>query len=299
MFYENWMSYIKDDTRITKLAMPGAHNAGTKGMIFMGRCQDGTLLEQFEYGVRKFGIRLKNKNGKVYISHGICTGMRAEEAFSYFDEIITNYPDEFFIIDIRTYPNEKFGPIKLNFECDPKKVDELIEKYLQPEKYAFTDFDDIRDITMADIRKSGKRYVIHNEQELYKYSRDVKLLEPWDPKVFGLKPEKFWIEDLKYLKELESEGFFWFQTQQTPDPGTENGLIWPPHLDRMDRPFFPKMMEAIANDPVMLEKVNIVAGDFMTADHMKENEILYLNLCKDVVKPELREKYAKAIGKKL
>lgn len=297
MFYENWMSYIKDDTKITKLAMPGAHNAATKGMLFPGRCQDGTLLEQYEYGVRKFGIRLKRKkNGKLYISHSVSTGMRAEEAFSYFDEILNKY-DDFFIIDIRVYPDQPIGPLTFHFDCDPAEVDALIEKYLQPETFALTDFDDIRNVTLGDIKKSGKRYVIHNEKELYKYSRNVHLLEPWDPKVFGLKPEKFVKEDLKYLKELESEGFFWFQTQQTPNIGTENGLKWPPKLDKLLRPHFPWMMEQIANDPVMLEKVNIVAGDFMTADHMKENEILYLNLAKDVVKPELREVYAKAIGK--
>jgi hypothetical protein len=298
MFYENWMTYIKDDVKITKVVMPGAHNAGTKGMIFLGRCQDGTMLEQYEYGVRKFGIRLKSKHGKPYIGHGISTGMPAEEAFASLGEILKKYPDDFFILDIRSYPNQPVGPITLKYDCDPKVVDALIEKYLEPEKYALTDFDDIKNVTLGDIRKSGKRYVIHHAKEIYKYSRNVNLLEPWDPKVFGLKPEKFVEEDLKYLKNLESDGFFWFQTQQTPNAGTEMGLTkWPPALDKLDRPLFPGMMAKIAADPVMLEKVNIVAGDFMTFDHMKENEILYLNLCKDTVKPELREEFAKAIGK--
>lgn len=299
MFYESWMSYIKDDVKITKLAMPGAHNAATKGTNFMGRCQDGTLLEQFEYGVRKFGIRLKNKRGVVHAAHGFVTGAPATEVFASIREILDKYPDEFILLDIRCYPNEVIGPLHFNFECDTAQVDELIEKYLEPEKYAFTDFDDIKDVTIGDIRASGKRYIIHHEKEIYKYSRNVHLLEPWDPKIFGLKPEKFWVEDLKYLKELESEGFFWFQTQQTPGPGTENGLKWPPKLDKLDRPFFPKMMKAIADDPLMLEKVNIIAGDFMTADHMKENEILCFNLLKDAVKPEMRKEYADFIGKKI
>ena len=56
-------------------------------------------------------------------------------------------------------------------------------------------------------------------------------------------------------------------------------------------------MQEIASDPVLLDKVNIVAGDFMTKDHMKTNEILRLNLLKGVVKPELTQEYAKAIGK--
>ena len=46
MFYENWMSYIKDDAKVTKIAIPGAHNAGTMGMSKLARCQNGTLCEQ-------------------------------------------------------------------------------------------------------------------------------------------------------------------------------------------------------------------------------------------------------------
>ena len=56
-------------------------------------------------------------------------------------------------------------------------------------------------------------------------------------------------------------------------------------------------MEEIAADPVLIEKLNIVAGDFMTRDHMKANEILYFNLLKGVVKDELIDEYAAGIGK--
>ncbi len=298
MFYENWMDYIVDDAKITKIAIPGAHNACTKGMVVMGCCQNGTPLEQYEYGVRKFGIRFKNTKKGIRIAHGISNGMSAEEAFSYFAEILGKYND-FIILDIRAYGPQKFGPFTMSYGDDPEEISRLIEKYLQPEKYALTEFDDIRDVTLGDIKKSGKRYVIHSEKEEYVYSRDVKLLEPWDMKVFGYKPEKFSVECLKYLRDMESEGFFWFQSQQTPNPGTEIGLTWPKKLDELDRPYFAPMMATIAGDRKMLEKVNIVAGDFMTRDHMKENEILYLNLCKGIVKPEMAEEYAETIGRSL
>lgn len=298
MFYENWMSYIKDEAKITKLAIPGAHNACTKGMIFMACCQNGMPLQQYRYGVRKFGVRLTVSHDKLYIAHGITRGMPADEAFESFGKIVGEY-DDFFILDIRTYPGQKIGPVSVSHDSDPAMVDELIEKYLNPAEYALTDIPDLKTLTLGDIRKSGKKYVIHSAREEYKYSKDIKLLEPWDPVVFGLKPEKFTKECLNYLRELDSDGFFWFQTQQTPDLGTENGLKWPNTLDKLDRPYFPQIMADIAADPELLAKVNIVAGDFMTADHMKENEILYLNLLKNVVKPEKREEYARAIGKKI
>ena len=298
MFYENWLTYIVDDAKITKVAIPGAHNSGTKGMNVTACCQNGTPLDQYRYGVRKFGIRLSQKKNNLYIAHGIMKGMTADEAFSYFGEIVSNY-DDFFILDVRAYQKQTVGPFTLSNHSDPELVDELIDKYLQPEKYALTDIPDLKALTVGDIRKSGKKYVIHNADEEYKFSRDIKLLEPWDPVVFGLKPERFAKECVNYLRELDSDGFFWFQSQQTPNIGTENGLKWPKALDEEDRIYFPQIIEEIASDPVLLDKVNIIAGDFMTRDHMKENYILWLNLLKNIVKPELREEYAKAIGKKI
>lgn len=298
MFYENWLTYIVDDAKITKVAIPGAHNSGTKGMNVTACCQNGTPLDQYRYGVRKFGIRLSQKKNNLYIAHGIMKGMTADEAFSYFGEIVRSY-DDFFILDVRAYQKQTVGPFTLSNHSDPELVDELIDKYLQPEKYALTDIPDLKALTVGDIRKSGKKYVIHNADEEYKFSRDIKLLEPWDPVVFGLKPERFAKECVNYLRELDSDGFFWFQSQQTPNIGTENGLKWPKALDEEDRIYFPQIIEEIASDPVLLDKVNIIAGDFMTRDHMKENYILWLNLLKNIVKPELREEYAKAIGKKI
>ena len=296
MFYENWMTTIKDDAKINKIAIPAAHNACTKGMVFMGRCQNGTVLQQYRYGVREFGVRLSARRNKLYISHGITTGMTADEAFRTFGEIVDNY-DDFFILDIRTYPGQKVGPFSLSYDCNPDDVNELIDKYLNPGKYALTDCDSVKDLTIGDIRKSGKKYIILNANKEYKYSSDVELLEPWDPVVFGLKPEKFAKEAVNYLRELNTEGFFWYQTQQTPNPGTENGMKWPNKLDIEDRLYFPQMMNEIASDPALVEKLNIVAGDFMTADHMKSNIILYFNILKDIVKPECKDYYLKSIGK--
>ncbi len=294
MFYENWMDYIVPSAKITQIAIPGAHNSCTMGMPHTACCQNGTPLEQYQYGVREFCVRVKKKKDGVHIAHGISTGMPAEKAFAYFGEILAKY-DEFIILDIRTYGDQKVGPITLKYGADPKTIDELIEKYLEPEKYAFTDFDDIRNVTLEDIKKSGKRYLIHHKDCEYEYSKNVHLLEPWDKELFGYKPEKFARENLKCLTELDSEGFFWFQSQQTPNFGTEMGLTWPDKLDELDRPYFPWMMEQIAADPVKLNKANIVAGDFMTRDYMKVNEILRLNLLKGIVKPEREQEYAQAI----
>ena len=74
-------------------------------------------------------------------------------------------------------------------------------------------------------------------------------------------------------------------------------MTWPDELDKLDRPLFPMMISRIAADPDMLANANIIAGDFMTADFMKANEILNLNLIKGLVKDELVAEFKAAIGK--
>lgn len=296
MFYENWMSYIKDDAKITKIAMPGSHNSGTMGMIRFAECQKGSFYEQFKCGVRFFDIRLKMaKNGKLIVAHGLANGMDAEAAFENLRTIISE-SDEFFIFGIRTYMNQAVGPITLRYKGNSDETSRIINKYLSPEKYAFTDFENISDVTMGDIRKSGKKYIIINKNKEYDYSCDCPVFDPWQGHVYGMKPEKFAKEILNYFNEFKDDGFFWFQTQQTPNFGTENGMTkWPDDLEKMSRPYFPQIISDIANDPEKLRKVNIIAGDFMTDDTSKASKILALNLLKGVVKDELKNEYLQAI----
>lgn len=297
MFYKSWMSYIKDDAKITKIAMPGTHNSGTMGMNKFARCQNGSLYEQYAYGVRFFDIRLKaDKKGRLFIAHGIAKGMPAEHAFESL-KMILDESSEFFVLSIKTYMNQKIGPIKLSYDGNTAETNRLIREYLSPEKYALTDCENIGELTVGNIRKSGKKYIIINENKEYEFSTDCPMPAPWDPVVYGYNPPKFAKEILNYLLETETEGFFWFQTQQTPNIGTENGWTkWPDDLDELSRMYFPQIIKDIAADPIMLERVNIVAGDFMTRDTAKADKILGLNLLKGVVKDELRAEYAEKIS---
>ncbi|MBQ2841728.1 MAG: hypothetical protein IJE72_01675 [Clostridia bacterium] len=296
MFYEKWLSYIKDEAKITKIAMPGSHNSGTMGMSKFARCQNGSLYEQYKYGVRFFDIRMKaDKKGRLFIAHGIMKGMPARLAFESL-KMIFDESDEFFILNMRTYMNQKIGPISLSYNGNTEATNELIREYLSPEKYALTGYGDISNLTVGEIRKSGKKYIITNANKEYDFSNDCPVIDPWDSQVYGYKPEKFAKEIVNYLRNLETDGFFWFQTQQTPNLGTENGWTkWPDDLDKMSRPYFKQIIKEIADDPGLLEKVNIVAGDFMTADYMKADEILALNLLKGIVKDEMIEEYKKFV----
>lgn len=298
MFFKNWMSYIKDDAKVTKVAMPGSHNSATMGMSKLAKCQNGSLYEQYQHGVRYFDIRLKaDRKGRLFVAHGVMTGMPAKLAFESLKKIFDE-SDEFFVIKMITYMNQKIGPFKLSYKGNAGETSRLIREYLNPEKYALTDCADIGSLTMGDIRKAGKKYIIINENKEYDFSNDCPVDGPWSGEVHGYKPEKFAKEIMNYFRKVNTDGFFWFQTQQTPNPGTEIGWsMWPDDLDKITREYFPGIIAEIAANPEFVEKANIVAGDFMTADYMKAKEILSLNLLKGIVKEEMIDEYKKAINK--
>lgn len=298
MFLKNWMSYISDDAKITKIAMPGSHNSGTMGMSKLGKCQNGSLYSQYNHGVRAFDIRLKaDKKGNLFIGHGILKGMPAECVFESLKMILNECENEFLVISIQTYMNQKFGPIKLSYNGNSAETSRLIRKYLSPEKYALTDFGDINELTIGDIRRSGKKYIILNENEEYDFSVGGIYDDPWSATVYGYEAPRFSKEILKYLTEKEYNGFMRFQTQPTPNLGTDSGWTkWPDDLDDIIRPYFHQIIDDVAADPVMLRRVNIVGGDFMCRDNMKANKILSLNLLKGIVKEELRNEFESKIS---
>ena len=167
---------------------------------------------------------------------------------------------------------------------DEKKCEELVKKYR--EKFLVTGIH-------QNIPYEGSREML---ESLHEHGCKIALASCKPERACRIILEETGV--LKYFDEVESEGFFAFQTQQTPNPGTENGWTkWPDDLDEMIRPFIPQIVSDIAANPRWLEKVNIIVGDFMTKDYMKTNEILSLNLLKGIVKDELKEEFAKAIGK--
>lgn len=297
MIYKNWMSYIKDDVKITKLVMPGAHNAGSSGMARMGCCQGGDMYEQFACGVRHFCIRLDtDKKGHLILKHGRIKGMRFEMELANIRRMLEENDSEFFIYDIREYYTQKIGPFLFICHVDPKAVDALVREYVFPEKYAFTEFDDISTVTMGDIRKSGKRYLLYNYQKAYEYSVTCPYIFPWDNRIYGLKAPNMIREAPTIFDKHQTEGFFWYQTQGTPNFKTEAGMRSPKKLDNDLRPYFKEFMGLIANNPHYLESANIIEGDFMSGDTMKAREILLLNILKNNVWEDLIDEYRAGLG---
>lgn len=296
MIYTEWMSYIKDEIPLTQVVIPGAHNAGSYGMGKLAQCQRHGLRTQFEYGVRQFCLRLNtDRKGNIVLAHGITKGDLFENALRELQEVLEQYPTEILLLDVREYYPQKFGPVTLTYKADKQKVDALLEKYLNPAENAYCDFSHIKEVTLGDIRKAGKRFILINDNEEYRFSKNCAQILPWEKQVNGAKAENFTAETLRFFDDYQTDGLYWFQTQQTPNLGTAVGVTAPEKLDRDLRKYFTRLTDGILQTPRYLSRANIIAGDFMTEDYMKSEAILRLNLAKGNVKAELQDAFSEGL----
>ncbi len=291
--FKNWMSYLKDDVKVIDVVMPSAHNACSYDLNVTGRCQNGNLYEQFSHGVRHYCIRLDtDKKGNIIVCHGISKGGPFVNDLKSIKKMLDENDTEFFIFDIREYYDQKFGPITLKFRADVNKMNDLLEEYIKPSEFAFTDFTDINEVTVGDIRKAGKRYILYNFEKAYKYSVNCEYDFPWDKRINGLKAEVFSKEVTKLFDLGKMTGLNWFQIQQTPNLGTEIGIATPKKLDVKLRPYFKDIIRQIELNKKYLKRANIIASDFMTEDYMKSSEILKLNLSKNNIVEEKTDEFS-------
>ncbi len=299
MIFQNWMSYLKDDTKIIDVVIPSAHNACSYDLKGMGCCQNGDLYKQFEYGIRHFCIRLDtDRNGEIVVCHGISKGGPFKKDLADIRKMIEQNDSEFFILDIREYYPQKFGPITLKFKADREQMNKMLEEYIQPSLYAYTDFEDINTVTVGDIRRSGKRYILYNFEQAYNYSVSCEYDFPWDKRINGLKAEGFSKEVVKLFDLGKETGLNWFQIQQTPNLGTEIGICTPRSLDKKLRPYFESIICQVEKNKKYLKRANIIAGDFMTEDYMKSSLILKLNVSKGNIKDDLCNEFLKKVERK-
>lgn len=300
MFYKEWMKYIKDDVKLTEVVMPGTHNSGSYGMIPFACCQNGSFYDQFAHGVRHFCIRYcGDKNKGIVLSHGLAKGKPLSHGLESMRRMIEENDSEFFVFDMREYYPQKIGPFSFTYPADDDKTAELINKYLDADKLAYTDYEKISEITFEKLRKSGKRFIILNYRDAYPWCRGgYDSINPWNPELHGKNPETFSKEVLSHFDNEQTDGIYWFQTQQTPGFGTEMGLTNPKKLDEGLFPYYQKIINAIKENEFYLASANVISGDFMTESYDKCREIIKLNLYKNTVKEELRDEFETELGKK-
>ena len=283
MDLNRWQENIKDGVKLCELVIPGAHNAGSYSMSKVARCQDGDLKKQFQNGVRFFCVRIgTDKKGVIRLSHGPAFGVSLETVLKDLRAASDAAPNEFYILDLREYYRLKILFLEWVFKTDPRAVDKLIEDILEPQKYALVlDGIDIKNVTIGDIRLSGKRFLLINERAEYAYSTNGYTLRPWTKPIHGLLPPNFVKEAPKLFDYNDSRGLYCAEMQLTMNMGTQIGLKYTPYeQEQLLNPYIDEYLTAIKAVPSRLTKTNIIAADFMADNPYKANAIIALNQLK-------------------
>ena len=114
--YSQWMQYLVDSRLVADLSLPGAHDAATaegweEGNILnvmaeaMAKCQDLTLQQQMEKGVRVFDLRpelVVRSDYELRCSHGpSTTKLLVIDFFRKLKTYLKETPTEFFIVTVQ------------------------------------------------------------------------------------------------------------------------------------------------------------------------------------------------------
>lgn len=109
----NWITPLDDDIYVSQLSIPGAHDAATKNCaLSSGKCQDLSITQQLEMGIRFFDLRpigtgywlfgLVDDGDDMPIYHGLTNcNITLQDVWREFNEFLNNNPDEFIITILR------------------------------------------------------------------------------------------------------------------------------------------------------------------------------------------------------
>ena len=100
----NWMSNISDSYQIREMSIPGTHDSGaTHALVDLaGKCQDLSIREQLDIGVRFFDIRLQLKNDKFVICHDFLDQkLDFESVLKTFDNFLNENNKEFLLVSLK------------------------------------------------------------------------------------------------------------------------------------------------------------------------------------------------------
>ncbi|MEG2015214.1 MAG: phosphatidylinositol-specific phospholipase C domain-containing protein, partial [Clostridia bacterium] len=123
-FYCAWMKDIADDTLIKDIVIPGAHDAGTKGMIWMAETQDSSIMTQLKLGVRYFDLRVNKSKDNLVMFHSIIDGQNFLDVMSDITTFMETNTTELLILDFQHFKGESQADVSrlLTEKLDGKMV---------------------------------------------------------------------------------------------------------------------------------------------------------------------------------
>ena len=100
---DSWMSELSDDILVKDIIMPGSHDAGSYGMVWLGETQHLTIEEQLEIGARYFDLRVNKLEDDYVIFHSIINGVEFLPILESIKNFIIENPTETLLLDFQHF----------------------------------------------------------------------------------------------------------------------------------------------------------------------------------------------------
>ncbi|QHS59525.1 phosphatidylinositol-specific phospholipase C [Chitinophaga agri] len=100
----SWMSGLADNTSLAALSIPGTHDSGarTEPVAGTAKCQDLTIAQQLEAGVRYLDIRCRHIGNAFAIHHGsIYQNLNFDDVLQACTSFLTSHPQETIIMSVK------------------------------------------------------------------------------------------------------------------------------------------------------------------------------------------------------
>ena len=98
-----WMQNLRDDALVRRVAIPGSHDAGTRGILWAGETQTYTIAQQLQSGARYFDLRVHKKGDKYVIFHSILDGTEFCKVLDAIRDFIQSHPSEVILLDFQHF----------------------------------------------------------------------------------------------------------------------------------------------------------------------------------------------------
>lgn len=162
--YNNWMKDIRDDTLLSKLALPGTHDSGTfTSHSNIVKTQTINFAEQLNYGIRFFDIRIRHTRNKFALHHDrVYLGQMFGDFLGNVSQFLRQNPSETILFRLK----EDHKPDEHN----TRSLKETLKHYLanpmyNSEYWHTSDIYKSPDLKMGDVR--GKYIIISDNYEFH------------------------------------------------------------------------------------------------------------------------------------
>ena len=291
-----WMGMIKDDTLLKNVVIPGAHDAGTKGLSYLAETQDRDTAAMLKCGTRYLDLRVaKTNKGELKIFHGPFKGVTLNSVLEQITQFLNANPSEALILDFQHFDNgaeldtqTKVLATLPCVRCTEENVVDFVDSLTLGEirgKCLILWGDDSAD-NLVFLRRNNDAGTVENSalQSYYEGKLNKKSSSNYVKNALPYYIERY--------KQDNCKGLFVLQGQLT------DGLfVFGPHFrEATHNKNMNKYVENI-KDSEDLDIINIVMRDYVTPH--KNCLTLQLNLTKNNVKPEHTTAFQKMLSANL